>query len=239
MILLRLRITAYMEGELMKKHRIIAMVLLACCVFGCFLSHIVCTAVASEMPDKLVEQVEESLNVSVFYQEETKRLIKCFDVNEDGCFAIGFNNNTVQIYDAHGTFQCGYSFHVEGTYGLDIKENSIVIYLARSDIAVELDKAGNCVSAEKVQFFEHIDKAIDRTSKKVGNMQYFLERDIGLFDGYYSRFVSIDESGIREILYDTTIRGYFSGVLQYMLLSIFPIGFIVLIVRKIKEEKQT
>ncbi len=79
---------------------------------------------------------------------------------------------------------------------------------------------------------------MDRTSKKVGNVQYSLERDIGIFDGYYSRFVSIDESGTREVLYDTTARGYFSGILQYILLSIFPIGFVSMIVRKIKEDKQ-
>ena len=226
----------YMGGKLMNKQRIIDMVLSICCVFGYFLPLIVGTANASELSDKLVEQVEESLKVTVFYQEETKRLIKCFDVNENRCFAIGFNNNTVQIYDEHGTFQCGYSFHIDGTYGLDLKENSIVIYLARSNNAVELDKAGNCVSVEKVHYLKYITDAINRTSKKVGNVQYLLERDIGVFEGYYSRFVSIDECGMREVLYDTTLRGYFSGIFQYILLGFFPIGFVVVIVRKIKEE---
>lgn len=218
----------------MKKLRIITMLLLACSILDCFLLCFVRTAEASEMSDKLVEQVEESLGVTVFYQQETKRLIKCFDVNKSGWYAIGYRNNTIHVYDACGTFQYGYHFNTEGTYGIVLKENSIIIYLARSHIAAELDKTGRCFYAEK----KITDGIIDRTSKQVGNMKYTVERDVGLFNGDYSRLVATDEKGERVILYDATVRGYYAGIFHYIILSIFPIGLIVSIVRKIKEEEK-
>jgi len=101
----------------------------------------------------------------------------------------------------------------------------------------EWEKIENGVNAESVPFSKAFaSRVMNRTSKKVGNVQYSLERDIGIFDGYYSRFVSIGEGGTRVILYDTTVRGYFSGFFQYIILCIFPIGFVAIIVRKIKEE---
>ena len=221
----------------MKKRRTIISTVHILSAFCMIIFSLLLTANATDTSDATLKNIPESLDPSIFYLEETKPLIKCFDVNEDGWFALGFNNNTIQIYDASGTFQYSYSFHTDGTYGLELNKNSVILYLARSHVAVELEKTGNSVSAEIVPFSKTFaNNVMDRTSKNVGNVQYLLERDIGIFDGYYSRFVSIDESGTHVVLYDTTVRGYFSGFFQYILLSIFPIGFVAIIVRKIKEE---
>lgn len=229
--------TECMGGEWMKKRRIFIAIVHMSSTFCMIIFSLLLTVNATDTSNITVKNVPESLDASIIFLEETKSLIKCFDVNEDGWFALGFNNNTIQIYDANGTFQYGYSFHTDGTYGLELQESSVVIYLARSNVAVELEKTGNSVRAESVPFSKTFAGSVmDRTSKKVRNVQYLLERDIGIFDGYYSRFVSIGEGGTRVILYDTTVRGYFSGIFQYILLSIFPIGFVSIIVRKIKEE---
>ena len=67
-------------------------------------------ASATDSQDELISRIEGALNISVFYEKETDRLIKCFDVSETGCYAIGYKNNTIHVYDSHGKFQFGYRF---------------------------------------------------------------------------------------------------------------------------------
>ena len=196
------------------------------------------TVSATDSQTELLSQIEEALNVSVFYEKGTDRLIKCFDVSETGCYAIGYKNNTIQVYDSLGVFQFGYCFDTDGTYGIVLKENSMIIYLGRSNIAVEIDPAGKCVAAEKIYFSkEVVDDIFNRTYKHLGKTNYYLERDVGIFNGDYSRLVKIDETGKPIILYDVTARGYFAGISHYIILSIFPIAGIVFVAVKVTKEK--
>ena len=76
---------------------------------------------------------------------------------------------------------------------------------------------------------------MNRTYKQVGNADYYLERDIGIFNGTYSRLVRIDETGTKTLLYDVTTQGYFSGVFQYIVLGIFPIASVVFVTSKVRK----
>ena len=134
----------------MKKRRTIISMVHILSAFCMIIFSLLLTANATDTSDATLKNIPESLDPSIFYLEETKPLIKCFDVNEDGWFALGFNNNTIQIYDANGIFQHGYSFHTDGTYGLELKENSVILYLARSHVAVELEKTGKIGRAPRL-----------------------------------------------------------------------------------------
>lgn len=196
------------------------------------------TASATGSQDEWIGQIEGALNISVFYEKETDRLIKCFDVNETGWYAIGYKNNTIHVYDSLGDFQLGYRFDTDGTYGISLKENSIVVYLGRSNIAVEIDPTGKCVNAEKIFFSkDSVDNIMNRTKKQIGSTCYYLERDIGIFNGDYSRLVRIDETGTKTFLYDVTTQGYFAGVFHYFILGIFPLASILFITNRVKKEK--
>ena len=222
----------------MKHHKILLALLLMPSVLFLLFSTCVLTAFASEPQNMLAEQIAKELDVEVFFQKEEDPLIKCFDVNDSGYYAIGSNNNTIQVFDSHGIFQYGYRFQNDGTYGIVLKENSIVIYLGRSNIAVEIDLTGECVSAETVYFSKDIvDNVMNRTSKQFETVSYYLERDIGAFHGDYSRLVKIDENEMRIVLYDVTTKGYFAGIFHYIILSIFPIASISLIALKVKKDK--
>lgn len=229
----------FMGGEVMKLYKILVMRIV---ILGLLLISILpmtLRVTASNDQDNRINQVEEALNVSVFYQKEADRLIKCFDVNENGFYAIGYENNTVHIYDALGTFLYGYRFDTDNTYGIALKENSIVIYLGRSHNAVEIDSTGKCVSVEKVHFSASFyEKEYHRTHKQIGNTNYYLERDIGIFDGDYSRLIKIDEDGTKSVLYDVTAKGYIVGVFHYVILCSFPIAGIICVKNLIKKEEQ-
>ena len=194
------------------------------------------TIYATDSQNELIGQIEGALNITVFYEKETDGLIKCFDVNETGCYAIGYKNNTIQVYDSFGVFQFGYRFDTDGTYGIALKENYLVIYLGRSNVAVEIDSTGKCIGAEKVYFSkDFVENVMNRTHKQIGNVGYYLERDIGIFNGDYSRLVKIDEKDTKTILYDVTTTGYFVGLFHYVILSIFPIVGTTLVAAKLKK----
>ena len=228
-----------MGDKRMKQYKRLATLLSISSLMLFLLSSVFLTVFASDSRNELVRQIEGALDVSAFYEKEAERLIKCFDVNEDGSYAIGYKNNTIHVYDSLGAFQYGYRFNTEGTYGIVLKENSIVLYLGRSGIAVEIDPAGNCIDAEKVYLSKDIvDNVMNRTYKQIANADYCLERDIGIFNGDYSRLVKIDEDENKVILYDVTTRGYFTGVFHYIILGVFPLWAIVCICAKAKEEKR-
>ena len=220
----------------MKKRfvRLLVSVVLLLCILPCSL-----IASAAEYKSELVSQLEESLDVSVFYEEGEDRLIKCFDANSNGWYAIGYNNNIIQVYNDLGEFQYGLSFDTEGTYGVDLLEKNIVIYLGRSYIAVEIDPSGKCVDAEEIHYLDNrLDDAFYRTSKQVGSVCYYLERDIGVFDGYYPRLVRTDEAGDKAILHDVTTWGYFVGVFHCMALIFFPVAIVSVAIKKSREGKR-
>lgn len=221
----------------MKYHKLLVIILLILDIFCVLLSPNTLVASASEFQNISIEQIEDALNITVFYQKGADRLIKCFDVNENGYYAIGYKNNIVHIYNSQGVFQYGYDFDTDGTYGINLKGNNIVIHLARSDIAVKIDSKGKCIDVQEMGFPTDItDNAINRTSKQIGDITYCLERDIGIFDGDYSRLVKIDEKGTKTVLYDVTTKGYFAGAFHYIVISIFPIGLIIYFIIEIKKE---
>lgn len=220
----------------MKRNKIFRTILCGIIIMFCLLVPLSLSAYASDSESGLVRQVEESLDISIFRQEETDRLINCFAVNSSGYYAIG-HNNTIQLFDSLGVFKYGYHFRTDGTYGIDFKENNIIIYLGRSNIAVEVDSSGACINAEKVHFSKDlVDNVINRTYKQIENVTYYLERDIGIFNGGYSRLVKVDETGTKTVLYDVTTRGYFAGAFHYMVISVFPIAVILFVSNKIKKE---
>ena len=197
------------------------------------------TAFAAEYKSELVSQLEETLDVSVFYEEGEDLLIDCFDVNSNGWYAIGYKHNTINVYNSLSEFQYGLSFELEGTYGIELRENSIIIYLGRSNCAVEIDSSGKCVDAWMIVITEQLNKDVFwRTSKQVGGVNYSLERDVGVVKGYYPRLVRTDEAGDRTILHDVTARGYFAGIYQYLIAGFFLTVPVLVSIRKFREEKR-
>ena len=95
------------------------------------------------------------------------------------------------------------------------------------------------MNAEEVIFTKDFtENVLDRTNKQIGTADYRLERDIGVFNGSFSRLVKIDENETRTILYDVTAQGYFYGAFQHLILGMFPVAIIVVIARKVLISKK-
>lgn len=181
----------------------------------------------------------ENVNLSVFDAVSTERTIQYFDVNEQGWFAVGYRGNIVHVYNEEGVFQYGYQFECNGDYGIKLLSENIVLYFVRGDTVAEFTPNGQLVSVKKAAFSEDVlDNIIYKTTKTIGNTIYSLERDIGVFNGDYSRLVATRENGEREILYDVTSLGYFFGIFHYLILISFPLLLFIAIFSAIKKEEQ-
>ena len=181
---------------------------------------------AATLSDTQKEKASE-IALSVLPAESDRRTIKCFDVRDDGWFAIGYRQNEVHVYNASGEFVYGYRFQCDGDYGIAFDNSFLTIYLVRGDTITAYDDRGNCVYTKKALFSTSVlDKIIYKTDKQVGITTYILERDIGFFQGDYSRLVAIDQYGTRTVLYDVTTRGYFIGACHYLLLILLAAGFV-------------
>lgn len=218
------------------KSKLIKLTLLLCAAY--FLTMFLPSSSTAATEQSPVERAKAAWNLSLLGQEQERRVVLCFDVCENGYFAVGYRGNTIQVYDQNGVFCYGYQFETEGTYGIAFHGENLVIYLARSHIAIEMDHEGNCVGAEEfIPTVKITQTVFNRKSKQIGSMIYSLERDIGIFDGDYSRLVATDAVGNRTVLYDVTTRGYFVGIFHYLLPLAILLGFVYAIRTKIKQNQ--
>ena len=160
----------------------------------------------------------ENLNLKVLEEEPPKRLITAFDVRDDGWFVVGLDTQEILIFDEEKTFQYGYSIDVFGDYSVEFSGDNIAIYLIRGDYVAIIDKQGNCASYEEADA-GYIDEILYRTSKRIGNTEYSLERDVGLFAGDNARLVEVNSAGDRTVLYDATSFGLLAGIWHYILVA--------------------
>lgn len=190
-----------------------------------FISTLCSPANAEDLADAQKSNTD-GMFLTVLDHELDRRMIKCFDVRDDGWFAIGYRQNVVHIYNANGDFAYGYRFQCDGDYGIAFDNDFLTIYLVRGDIITAYDDTGNCVYTKRSSFSNSLlDKVINKTEEQIGSTKYILERDIGLFQGDYSRLVAIDQYGVQTVLYDVTNWGYFIGASHYILLISFVLGF--------------
>lgn len=197
-------------------------------------------AVAHEQEQTNTDEMAfiKNINLTVYNSLTTERVIQCFDVNDNGWFAIGYKTNDINIYDETGTFKYGYHFNCQGDYGVSLLAESLAIYFVRGDAVAVFDFSGQLVSFQNTTFSnDFLDTEIYRTTKKIDNTTYSLERDIGIFRGDYSRLIAVNEVGDKLILYDATGLGYLSGILHYLILLSIPVLLIVSIAPIIKKEE--
>lgn len=137
--------------------------------------------------------------------------IFCFDVNEHGAYALGFNasKKLVNVYDTDGVFLYGCRFSCNGTYSIGISENNgLFIYFVRSDVIVNVDMASKSVVLWEIpltaQNLSQISSTLDVTEKSVDGATYYLDSDLlsGLFG--YSKLIAKNDYGKRTVLYDVS-----------------------------------
>lgn len=222
---------------------IVLILLLPCTAYGTSFDLGIETEI---LPEEKKTELFATTEMRLITSEGNKHSIACFDVNENGMIAIGFDTQSrakVYLYDSSGTFLYGYDFKCEGIYGIQFIGNNLAIFFVRGDYIEIYDTAGNGLDAQRVLDVKENQtwrsQLIDPLEKKVGEKTYILERDLGLTMRSYSRLVQLDEEGNRIVLYDVSgehnIRIIVTGILF--------VGFVAIIIislfRKLKERNDS
>ena len=153
-----------------------------------------------EMSKNDIEVFLDNVNLFLFNTEPLKRPIKCFDVNEQGLIAIGTeegNDKTISIYSDNGSFQYGYRFQSNGSYGVELNNEDLKIYFVRSDVAISISLSGEiknvskiCDTSENNTYWNHYVRA---TSRNTREYQYVLKNDIGILEYLHQHILSYIE----------------------------------------------
>ena len=164
----------------------------------------------------VTEEVKRSFlditDLTLLTEEGYPQPIACFNVSNDGLIALGFENfakKTVLVYSTDGTFQYGFRFSCDGSFGVSFVGENLSIYFAKSRYLATFNSNGTCTAIESVKATsansETIRKLLYSTQYKIGDLTYHLERDIGFAARSYSRLIVSDSHGFERIIYNVSL----------------------------------
>ena len=147
---------------------------------------------SESIPKDKQEEIATLIDVRLLTDEPKKMAIECFDVNEKGLIAIGFDRNnpfgrsTIAVYSDKGDFQYGYQFRTEGTYVFEWAGENVIIHIVRSDWAVLVNPNGEVEEIREVpptpENGRFRRKVLEATKKQINNETYYLKNNMGILN---------------------------------------------------------
>ncbi len=189
----------------------------------------------SEIPYEDQERLCQNIELRALDKAETKAAINCFSVGINGNIAVGFKNNTLNVYNQNGDFLYGYSFKLYGNYFLSWEEDDVLLFLVRESVSIRLDNTGTWLEVREVSNTPENDRL---SSKLIGanyasenGYIYISTNDYGWFgklSSTKSKLIQISPDGTEKILYDVSKR--YHATMVFSVICFFPIFIIVVIV---------
>ena len=185
--------------------------------------------------DEEKDTIIDNINLEIVTDEYLVSGIQCFDVREDGVYALAFDagsNSRISVYDSDGSFQYGYKFNANGDFAVEFYEEAVAIYFSRGDILAVYDPTGVCQEIRKIsntrQNHIYAKEILDRGYKRISDKEYNLERDLEIGDSY-SRFVIVNEHKERQVMFDVSTEHR----IEQLMLLIAPVCFFAFVIRGI------
>ena len=194
------------------------------------------------------ERILANMKIKHFSVEHAKAAIDCFDVDENGVIAIGSSNfeaKTVYIYENDGSFRCGYSFETNGSFGIELIDDGLAIYLVRSDVAVFISSEGEVEELLKIQGTmdnnSYWNNNVFSTVRETDGAKYVLKNDLGIFNlcaSSYSQISVTDIDGNESIIYDVNAEQLLKNIFVTILVCIFVSIVVAVVVKEILRFKR-
>ena len=173
------------------------------------------------------ERFIKNINLSTLTSEPKKKPIVCFDVSDDEMIAIGCGtstNKTVCIYTSDGDFQYGFRFECDGTFGVELDGDVLLIYFVRSDIALGLTSDGEIHSISKIENSKENNSywnyEVFSTKREVNGKTYTIKnKNRFTLASTYSQLI-IDDNNEKTVFYDASQIQSFVITIQIVLICV-------------------
>jgi len=151
--------------------------------------------------------------------------------DHEGKIAIGFRDDSINIYNNNGTFVYSYTFDEPGSYTFSFdEENNLVIFSVRGYTRYYFNGKGDFIKAETFPTedigYNYYKESKNPFTLKINNAKYIIKQPWG-----YTKLIKIGADGYESVIYDSGSL-YFSKVL----IRLFIIIAIVAIVISVKKE---
>jgi len=226
---------------ILKKIMCLSIVLLLISMFA-----IPCSAVnagfsVSDISEDNIVTIFERFHIQSISEPDTKRRFSCFSVNDAGEYALGFDvgeEDIILVYDSDGSYLYGFSASSNGSFGIKLGNDSLTIYHVRSDLAVTIDKNGNCLDMKKIQNTsannDYWNQVVFANRKCVNDTTFIAEHWLynseSLRWGSYPRLVKELPGGERMVLFDAGSEWLVNFLLVAVIVVLPLLGMLAVII---------
>lgn len=201
----------------------------------------------SEMSSEDKQTFLSNVKLSLISEEPKKDTFSCFDVNNMGLIALGYDTideNYISVYDANGKFQYGYTFSCDGSFGVQWNDKNLMVYFVRSDVAASFDKNGTNVEIKNIDDTDvnnsYWHNTVFSTEKNIDTNRYKIKNNMGLLNVLatdYSQLIKTDSDGNVTIIYDVSTAQLTKTVIIVTAVVLFVAFVIFSLVRQIFKKR--
>ena len=194
----------------------------------------------------------ENIDFEVSNKPLSDEDLVCFNVSFDGIIALGADSGgirrSVALYDSNLNFINRFYFDSYGDYYLAWENDSLVIFMVRSSIAVRVSTDGDLIDIAKAKNCPEnrniINDEFKIKQKIVDNKTYKLTNGSRLLDAFsvsYSSLAVTDEGGAQTVIYGSEASQN-DFVIKFVLIivgiHIFVLVAVLIILRSVKVYKK-
>ena len=183
------------------------------------------------------QQLLKNNGFHLLTKEPEKEVVDCFDVNQEGIVAVGWNKSgvcTSVVYDRSGNYLFGVRLEAEGDLGLEFTNNSLNVYTVRSDYIYSIRMDGTLESVAEVKNNAYNSTYYNRrctaSARTLGDTKYELKKQSFLSSGYSKIIIAND--GAETVFYEVTgQKAFSSNLFSIAWIAIFVLAIVILIVK--------
>lgn len=183
------------------------------------------------LTDEEIESIISNVQIIKVIDEPKRKNIDCFDVNHKNLIAIGCGGSdtkTIGVYTNAGDFMYGYRFYCIGNFGVEWDNDDLIIYFARSDIALAVDPDGEVISVREIEEStsnnSYWNNHVYATERMVGDTKYLLRNNMGIFNLFASSYTQLTVTKIDEAehtIYDVKDKQFLNLIVLLIVVLLF------------------
>ena len=180
-----------------------------------------------EMSETKKKTLLYNMNIKRIEKAPPKTTISYFDVNSKGMFAVGYERvayRGIAVFDKDGNFLFGYKFNSSGSFCFELNDNNLVIYVTRSDAAIDLSFDGEIIGVAELKDTkenrEYKNNHILARKKSENDVTYIMKSGGSIL--HYGKITATSPDGEEKTIYS-------SGAIAYIETGLIITGLVVFI----------